>query len=145
MFFFGIRQGEEIQVDIEPGKTLFIALQSISEANKEGKRSVFFLLNGFTRIIEIDDTSAGDAVEKRLKGDASDPSHIVAPMPGKILEVRVKPGDQVQPGDIVMITEAMKMEYVITARAAGTVGEIMVQKSTSVEDGDLLLTIKLTN
>ena len=61
VFFFGLEQGEEIAVEIEQGKTLFIKLEGISDADKDGKRSVFFKLNGFPRDIEILDKSFENA------------------------------------------------------------------------------------
>lgn len=63
-------------------------------------------------------------------------------MPGTILDVRVKPGDAVAAGDVLMILEAMKMENEITAPQAGVIDTIQTTKGSSVNSGDLLLTIK---
>lgn len=65
-----------------------------------------------------------------------------APMPGKILEVIVKEGDQVELGDPVAILEAMKMENELKAPIAGTVTTIAVSKSDSVEKNALILEIE---
>jgi len=67
---------------------------------------------------------------------------IVAPMAGKIVSVKVKKGDSVKVGDIVLILEAMKMENEITATKAGTVQEIHVAEGTAVSEGDIILVIK---
>lgn len=64
---------------------------------------------------------------------------IKAPIPGLILEVKVKTGDPVTPGQTVIIMEAMKMENRITATVSGTVKEIHVQKGSEVMTGTPLL------
>ena len=53
VFFYGMQPGEEIAVDIDPGKTLEIRLQAVSETNDEGINKVFFELNGQPRVISI--------------------------------------------------------------------------------------------
>lgn len=65
-----------------------------------------------------------------------------APMPGKILEVIVKEGDQVSIGDPVAILEAMKMENELKAPIDGTIKSIAVSKSDSVEKNALILEIE---
>jgi len=66
---------------------------------------------------------------------------IKAPMPGLILEVKVKPGDTVTVGMTVIIMEAMKMENSITVKIGGTVKEVHVQKGAQVMTGHPLLVI----
>ena len=63
---------------------------------------------------------------------------VKAPMPGNILEVRVKDGQAVQAGDVLFILEAMKMENEIMAPAAGTVSGVAVQKGSAVATGAVL-------
>ena len=65
-----------------------------------------------------------------------------APMPGKILEVLVKVGDQVKEDDEVLMLEAMKMENPIYAPADGTVKEIMVKVNDTVETDKVLMVIE---
>ena len=67
--------------------------------------------------------------------------HIAAPMPGKVLEVKVKQGKKVDQGNATIVMEAMKMEYVITARESGEMDRILVQVGDQVEEGDLLATL----
>ena len=67
---------------------------------------------------------------------------VAAPMPGTILDIRVKAGDAVKKGQILMILEAMKMENEIMAGCDGTVTAVMVSKGSSVQTGDALCTIK---
>jgi biotin carboxyl carrier protein len=64
-----------------------------------------------------------------------------APIPGLILEIRVKVGDRVSAGQIVGIMEAMKMENNLIAQKDGIVREIRVQKGTEVSTGDVIMII----
>lgn len=66
---------------------------------------------------------------------------VCAPMPGTILDVRVKAGDAVKAGDVLLILEAMKMENELTADKAGTVKEVMVSKGKAVSGGETLIII----
>ena len=66
---------------------------------------------------------------------------IVAPMPGKILSVKVKPGDAVKRGQAIMVLEAMKMENEIVAPEDGVVASVEVAAGSSVEAGALLASI----
>ena len=63
---------------------------------------------------------------------------VKAPMPGNVLEVRVKDGQAVQAGDVLFILEAMKMENEIMAPAAGIVSGVAVQKGSAVATGAVL-------
>lgn len=67
---------------------------------------------------------------------------VTAPLPGTILDIKVKAGDQVAAGQTVVILEAMKMENEIAAPIAGTVTSILVSKGQNVNTNDILLTIK---
>ena len=66
---------------------------------------------------------------------------IVSPMPGKVVEVLVKPGDAVKPGQGMVIVEAMKMENELTARAAGVVTKVHVGRGQVVEGGAVLVEV----
>lgn len=63
-------------------------------------------------------------------------------MPGTILDIKVKPGDTVSAGQVVLILEAMKMENEILAPTDGVVDTIQVSKGSSVNAGDVLMSIK---
>ncbi len=66
-------------------------------------------------------------------------NQIKAPMPGLVLDVIVKVGDQVQKGDSVLILEAMKMENVIKADGEAVVKSISIEKGTAVEKNQVLV------
>ena len=67
---------------------------------------------------------------------------VLAPMPGLVVALRVKPGDTVQAGQAVAIVEAMKMQNVLTARHGGVVSEVLVSERASVGAGQALIRIR---
>ena len=138
-FFYGLSIGEEIEVEIDRGKVLFVKLISIGEADEQGRRSVFYELNGMPRESQVVDKALAprNAVTKP-KGDPSDPLQAVAPMPGMITDIAVGVGTRVKAGDPVITLEAMKMLTTISASTDGTVTEILVKKGDSVATDDLL-------
>ena len=137
-FFYGMRPGEEISVSIELGKTLIIKFLSMSEVQPDGKRTVFFELNGQPRHIEVADRLAPSTVGKGRKVSGS-PNELGARMPGKVLEVTVRPGDRVSKGSLLLVTEAMKMEMQVQAPTEGVIKEVHCKAGDLVEPGDLLI------
>jgi biotin carboxyl carrier protein len=69
-------------------------------------------------------------------------SSVTAPMPGTIIDIKVKEGDKVEPRTVVAMLEAMKMENEIFAGRSGVVTHIAVEKGASVNTGDLLVSIE---
>ena len=67
---------------------------------------------------------------------------IVAPMPGKVVNVLVKPGDRVAAGDVVVVLEAMKMENELCAINNAVVKEVLTAIGASVQGGHLLVTLE---
>jgi biotin carboxyl carrier protein len=78
---------------------------------------------------------------KQAAPKASGRLQVVAPMPGKILSVKIKAGDQVKRGQAVMVLEAMKMENEIVAPDDGVVASVEVAAGANVEAGALLASI----
>jgi acetyl-CoA carboxylase biotin carboxyl carrier protein len=68
-------------------------------------------------------------------------SEIIAPMGGKVLDVKVKPGDTVNEDDEVIVLEAMKMELPVVATASGTVKEVKCKKGDTVEADSVLIVL----
>ena len=69
-------------------------------------------------------------------------SEITAPMGGKVIDIKVNPGDTVNEGDEVVIIEAMKMELPVVATDSGTVKEIMCKKGDAVEADSVLIVLE---
>jgi pyruvate carboxylase len=139
VFFYGMQPGEEISVDIEAGKTLIIKFQTVGDPHVDGKRGVFFELNGQPREVLVQDRSLTGAVKAHPKAEAGNRNHVAAPMPGLVVSVAVAPGEQAIGGQKLVTLEAMKMETTVYAEKSGRVGEVLVRPGTQVEAGDLLL------
>ncbi|QIZ67203.1 pyruvate carboxylase [Geobacillus subterraneus] len=138
-FLYGMRLGEEIEVEIERGKTLIVKLVSIGQPQADGTRVVYFELNGQPREVVIRDESIKAAVVERIKADRTNPNHIAATMPGTVVKVLVEKGEKVDKGDHLMVTEAMKMETTVQAPFAGVVKDIYVKSGDAIQAGDLLI------
>lgn len=141
-FLYGLRLGEEIEVEIETGKTLIVKLVSIGQPQTDGTRVVYFELNGQPREVNIKDESIKSAVAARLKADPKNEKHISATMPGTVVKVVAEKGEKVERGDHLMITEAMKMETTVQAPFSGIVKDIYVKSGDSIQTGDLLLELE---
>ena len=72
-FLYGQQPGEELTIDIEPGKTLIVKLLTVGEPHPDGTRTVFFELNGQPRSVSVADKSLKGEVARRPKADPSDP------------------------------------------------------------------------
>ncbi|ADC48256.1 pyruvate carboxylase [Alkalihalophilus pseudofirmus OF4] len=138
-FFYGMRLGEEIEVEIEKGKTLIVKLVSLSKPQDDGTRIVYFELNGQPREVVIKDMNVASTTVARPKVDKDNPNQIGASMPGTVVKTLVQKGDKVQKGDHLMITEAMKMETTVQAAFDGEVKEVFVSDGDPILTGDLLI------
>ncbi|WP_156290459.1 pyruvate carboxylase [Oceanobacillus salinisoli] len=138
-FFYGMKLGEEIEVEIEKGKTLFVKLISISEPKPDGTRTVYFELNGQPRQVNVKDVSIQSSLASRPKVDKGNEKQIGATMPGTVLEVNCSKGDHVDKGDYLLTTEAMKMETTVQAPFRGVIKDIHVNKGDGIEVDDLLI------
>ena len=67
---------------------------------------------------------------------------VVSPMPGTVLDVKVKEGDAVSVGQVVVILEAMKMETEIVSEVAGSVAAVRVKKGDAVDTDTVLVEVK---
>jgi pyruvate carboxylase len=142
VFLFGLEPGEEIAVDIERGKTLIIRLLTVGEAHSDGRRTVFFELNGQPREVTVTDRTLEPDAPLRPRADANNPDHVGSSMPGMVVNVAVQPGDAVAKGQKLLMIEAMKMQTTITAERDARIAEVHVQAGTQVEAGDLLMTVE---
>jgi pyruvate carboxylase len=139
IFFFGPDPDAENLVEIEPGKTLFVRALAVGEPHEDGKRTVFFELNGQPREVVVTDRSLASSVKVAPKADAADVNQLGAPLPGLVVGVAVNVGDPVRKGQKLLSIEAMKMETTLYAERPGRVAEILTGVGKQVETGDLLV------
>ncbi|WP_405757136.1 pyruvate carboxylase [Streptomyces sp. NBC_01420] len=139
-FLYGLEPETEHPVTLEPGVTLLIELEAISEADERGFRSVLTTLNGQLRPVSVRDRSVATEVKAAEKADRSDPGHVAAPFAG-VVTLQVEEGASVSAGQTVATIEAMKMEASITAQSAGVVRRLAIGRVQQVEAGDLLIEI----
>jgi len=138
VFFYGLRAEEEATVEIDRGKTLLIRLQGRTELEDEGQAKLFFELNGQPRLIRVAHAGA-PPTRTHPRAEDGNPDHVGAPMPGMIVTVAVKPGQQLARGTPLVSIEAMKMETMLTAERDGTVRAVHVKPNDTVEAKDLLI------
>jgi len=141
-FFYGMKLREEALIDLEPGKTIVVKLLSISSANEEGIRLVFFKVNGENRYVEVKDNALDITKEEHIKVEELDASQIGAPLQGLLYKVLVKKGDEIKENDPLFIIEAMKMETTVTASNAGKVKSVTLIEGVMVMQDDLILTME---
>ena len=141
-FFYGLKPGEEVSVEIEPGKTLFIRLINVGSPDKDGRRTVTYELNGVTRETQVADKLVKSVAKSRAKADPGDPLQVGAPIPGIITSVHVSVGTKVAKGDKLCTMEAMKMQTTIYAATDGVVSEIQAQVGEGVESKDLIMRLR---
>ena len=141
-FFYGMKIGQEVSVEIESGKTLFIRLVNLGAVDAEGKRTVSFELNGMSRQLSVVDRSVKPTVKARVKADAAKPAEIGAPIPGLVTTLSVSVGAKVAKGDKLFTLEAMKMQTTIYAPNDGVVEEINIRVSDAVESKDLMMKMR---
>ena len=91
-FFYGLKPGEEISVEIEAGKMLIIRLVNVGAPDKDGRCAVSYELNGMARQAFVLDRSIAPTVKARAKADPADPMQVAAPIPGLIAVLLVSVG-----------------------------------------------------
>jgi len=138
-FFYGPNVGEEINLDIEAGKRLIVTYQAMSEPDEEGRRTIFFELNGQPRTVSVQDKALAPQGRAHVKADEADPGQIGAPMPGMIVGVGVQKGETVDAGDRLFTIEAMKMETAVYAPYGGQITDVVLGPGTRVEQHDLVV------
>ena len=140
-YLYGLRAGEEHQVELQEGKRLIFGLQAISEPDERGIRTVLCTINGQLRPVNVRDRSVESDAPSAERADPSNPGHVAAPFDG-VVSVVVEPGDTVEAGATVATIEAMKMEASITAPVSGTVERVALSGTQQVDGGDLVLVLK---
>ena len=141
-YFHGLETGEEISIEIEEGKTLFIKLLHVGDPDEKGIRSLTFELNGKARTTMVKDKSVKGESKAREKADLGNPLHVAAPIPAMVSGIATSVGKTVAKGEKLAVLEAMKMQTTLYASEKGMVEEILVQVGDSVESKDLVIRLR---
>ena len=139
-FFFGLKQREEIAVELGKGKTIIIRLLYSSPPDSGGIRTVTFDLNGQTRSITIKDNSVKSTKKVNRKADTD--NEVGTPILGRLSAIMVEEGQQVEKDAPLFVIEAMKMESTITAPVDGVIKKIHLEVGEILEQGDLVIEMK---
>lgn len=121
---------------------LEVQLLAENQLTKAGEREVFFELNGQSRSMFVTDREASKSIVVWQKALPGVRGSIGAPMPGDILELKVKKGDRVQPKTTLFVLSAMKMEMNIDTPIAGVVKKIHLPAGSKAAAGDLVIEIE---
>lgn len=140
LFLNPMKIGQEVELDLAPGKSNVVKLVSVSDVSEDRTRTVLFEVNGEQLCIPITDQSVEGVGVVREK--ASGPGKVGSPMPGVVVNVLVKAGDSIKEGETVATLSAMKMETSIPATSSGTVKRVVVNVGDKVEGDDLLVEIE---
>jgi pyruvate carboxylase len=139
-FLHGLEVGTEYEVILEPGKRLLLGVQSISEPDERGWRTVMCTVNGQLRPVQVRDESIAVDVRQAERADASQAGQVAAPFAG-VVSLAVEVGQEIEAGCAIATIEAMKMEAAITSPVAGTVQRLAIGAQQQVEGGDLLIVV----
>lgn len=144
VFFYGLKEGEISEVELEEGKILIIKLVEVGKIDDEGLRTVVFEVNGNRREIKILDKNYGETETRDITvmADPNNDKEIGASIPGTITKVLVKEGDNIEEKQSLIIIEAMKMETNILSAVKGEVDSILVSEGQQIKSGQLLIKLK---
>ncbi|XP_029466968.1 pyruvate carboxylase, mitochondrial isoform X2 [Rhinatrema bivittatum] len=142
LFLEGPKIAEEFEVELERGKTLHIKALALGDLSKSGQREVFFELNGQLRSVLVKDTQAMKEMHFHPKALKDVKGQIGAPMPGKIIDIKVKEGSKIEKGQPLCVLTAMKMETVVNSPMSGTIKKVFVKPDMHLEGDDLILEIE---
>lgn len=139
-YLYGLEPGVSEIIDLAPGQQMFVELDAIGELDDAGRRSVHLRANGQPVALRVIDERAPRTTRKQPKADPANPMHLAASVPG-IVTVQARVGEVIRPGDRVAVIEAMKMESAVTAPQGGRIEAIHVTDKSTVETGDLVITL----
>jgi pyruvate carboxylase len=139
-FFYGMKNRQEIMVEILHGKNIIVKLEYVGEPDDNGIRTAFFKLNGQNRAIEIKDEHTN--IIKLANRKASGNNEVGAPLQGMISKIFVKAGDVVKKNAPLFTIEAMKMETTITANNNYKIKAMILAEGKMVDADDLVIEIE---
>ncbi|SOD91875.1 pyruvate carboxylase [Spirosoma fluviale] len=136
-FFYGLKENEEILINIEEGKNILVRLLFKSEPDEFGMRTITFELNGQSRQVQVRDRAS--KVEKAMNAKASKAGDVGSPLQGRLTRILVKEGDVVKKNQPLFVIEAMKMESIVAAQKEGKVAKVVLKEATTVEQDDCVI------
>jgi pyruvate carboxylase len=126
VYFYGMVPGQEIEVEIETGKSLLLKFVSIGETSDDATVTVFFEVNGQPRQVTVADRSRPATEEVHRKAELGNGLHLAAPIAGLVSTIAVSGGQAVAAGDLILSIEAMKMETSVRAEKDCAIGRNLV-------------------
>jgi pyruvate carboxylase len=142
VFFYGMDVGQEIAIELERGKTLYVRYAALGEPDESGQRIVYFELNGQPRTVAVLDRHLTGVKAPPRKAETGNAKHVGAPMPGQIVKVNASEGKPVRKGEPLLTIEAMKMQTVVHATSDAIVKAILAPNGARVGAGDLLVELE---
>lgn len=133
-FLYGLKENEEILIEIDEGKNILVRLLFMSESDDQGQRTITFELNGQGRQVKVRDKAL--KVERQQNQKVGKEGDVGAPLQGRLSRIIVKPGDVVKKNQPLFVIEAMKMESIVAAPKAGTVKQVLLREGVVVEQDD---------
>jgi pyruvate carboxylase subunit B len=130
----------EFKIDVH-GETYDVAITGVGTSGA-GKRKIYLSLDGMPQEVTFEALNEYIAENSGKRKQASAPGHVSAAMPGNVVDVLVKEGQNVAAGQAVLITEAMKMETEVHANIGGVVKHIYVAKGDRITPGEILIEIE---
>ena len=145
-------RGDEYKVKYSYKNNIFNIFEKKAEIIECDEMGIDFIFNGlrsFSRVSQYKNNLVihmpfGDISLKilprfEITSSIVEKGGMIAPMPGKVVDLKVKKGKKVKAGDILVILEAMKMEHTIRASEDGVIDKVMIAKGDQVENGAVLL------
>ena len=108
----------------------------------DGKRHHLELVSVDGAVASLRFPASGRSLQITYHQGAAGPSRLTAPIPGKVVAVKVEPGDEVEPGQAMVVLEAMKMENELAAEQPAKVAAVHVGAGDTVEGGELLIELE---
>lgn len=139
-FFYGMKQNEEILVEISAGKTIIVKYLNMTAPDEEGNCQVYFKLNGQNRHIQIKDRKLN--IETHANRKVMQANEIGAPLQGKLTKVLVKFGEKIEKNAPLFLIEAMKMESTVVAPKAGKIIEVVLRDNQMVHQDDVVVVME---
>jgi biotin carboxyl carrier protein len=137
-------KGRPLDVEVSsPGGPLTVRVEGkVFDLVVDGSPpSLSVFASGRRAQVEVEDAHSRAAASVRGGTKASSVGLVVSPMPGKVVKMLVKEGDEVEPGRPLVVVEAMKMENELVAEITGSVQKVFVQPGDAVEGGAKLVLI----